>query len=152
MTGYLWAALGTFGGVILTVLSDMASAEVRDRLDHLPHAILRLASHRIAPDLRTTAYNDEWLPELTYILRGAETRPITRLIAGIRYALGIFFAARRISHQLARPLQQPTPTLKAPDPRIKGTGNLKVGGGLEVGKWTVSSLTPADELRKLGCR
>ena len=45
----------------------MVSEEVRDRLDHLPHAILRLAAMRLDPEQRTTIYTDEWLAELTNI-------------------------------------------------------------------------------------
>jgi hypothetical protein len=80
MTGYLWAALGILAGLSMTALGDMASEEVRDRLDHLPHAILRFAARRLDPGQQITIYQDEWLPELTYILKGDEARPITRLI------------------------------------------------------------------------
>src|SRR5262249_50709723 len=44
----------------------------------------------------------EWLPELAYILRGDEARPITRLIHGTRYALGILARTRSITGQLRR--------------------------------------------------
>ncbi len=109
MTGYLWAALGVFAGLGMTALGDMASEEIRDRLDHLPHAILRLAARRLDPSQRITIYQDEWLPELTYILKGAEARPITRLITGTTYALGILTSAGRIAHRLHRlPKQHPT--------------------------------------------
>lgn len=43
MSGLLWAFLGVLGGFGLTAVGDMVSEEVRNRLDHLPHAILRLA-------------------------------------------------------------------------------------------------------------
>jgi hypothetical protein len=102
MTGILCALLGILSALGMTVLSDMASEEVRDRLDHLPHAILRLAARRLPPGQRATVYEEEWLPELTYILKGAETRPITRLITGTRYALGILRTADQISRRLGR--------------------------------------------------
>jgi hypothetical protein len=35
---------------------------------------------------RQTVYEEEWLPELDFILSGAETRPITRLLVGVAYA------------------------------------------------------------------
>ena len=108
MTGYLWAALGLLAGLAMTVLSDMASEEIRDRLDHLPHAILRLAARRLNPRQRATIYQDEWLPELTYILKGAETRPITRLITGASYAFGILASARSISRRVDRPAVERT--------------------------------------------
>ncbi len=102
MTGILWALLAILSALGMTVLSDMVSEEVRDRLDHLPHAILRLAARRLTPGQRVTVYEEEWLPELTYILKGAETRPITRLITGTRYALGILKTADQISRRLDR--------------------------------------------------
>jgi hypothetical protein len=57
MTGYLLAALGILVGLAMTALGDMASEEIRDRLDQLPHAILRLASRRLTPDQRTAIYH-----------------------------------------------------------------------------------------------
>jgi hypothetical protein len=102
MTGYLWAGIGLLVGLGMTALGDMASEEIRDRLDHMPHAILRLAARRLTPSQRTTIYQDEWLPELTHILRGAEARPITRLITGAIYALGILSTADQISRRLDR--------------------------------------------------
>jgi hypothetical protein len=68
MTGIFWAALDFLGFVGMTTLADMVSEEVRDRLDHLPHAILRLAARRLDLGQRITIYRDEWLPELTHNL------------------------------------------------------------------------------------
>lgn len=104
MTGLVWGALGgivTF--VVMAALGDMVSEEVRDRLDHLPHAILCLAAMRLDPEQRTTIYDDEWLAELTYILKGDEARPVTRLCHGIRFAIGILASARRIGRNLPQP-------------------------------------------------
>jgi hypothetical protein len=67
------------GGLILAVFGEMVSQEVRDRLDHLPHAILRLAARWLDPAQRAAIYDDEWMPELAYILKGDEARPVTRL-------------------------------------------------------------------------
>lgn len=117
MTGCLLAALSILVGLAMTALGDMASEEIRDRLDHLPHVILRLAAHRLTPAQRSTIYHDEWVPELTYILKGAEARPIT----GTRYALGILANARRIARHLRRePEKAPSGslrTLEGPSPR-----------------------------------
>jgi hypothetical protein len=106
MTGYLWAALGILAVVFMTAFRGMASDELRDRLDHLPHTILRLAARRLSPAQRTSIYYDEWVPELTYILKGAGARPITRLITGTRYALGILVNAPRIARHLHRELEK----------------------------------------------
>jgi hypothetical protein len=102
VSGLLWGALGVLGGLGMTAVGDMVSEEVRDRLDHLPHGILRLAALRLDPDQRAAIYDDEWMPELTYILKGDEARPVTRLYHGVRYALGILAAARRITCELGR--------------------------------------------------
>jgi hypothetical protein len=100
VTGFWWGVLGFFGGLGVTAFGDLVSEEVRDRLDHLPHAILRLAARRLAPMQRAAIYQDEWLPELTYILRGDQARPITRLYHGTGFALGIAFSVRRIGASL----------------------------------------------------
>jgi hypothetical protein len=103
MTGLLLAVLGVLG---MTALGDMVSEEVRDRLDHLPHAILRLAARMLDPAKRAAIYEDEWLPELTYILKGDEARPVTRLFIGAWYALGILLNTYRIARHLHRPAPQ----------------------------------------------
>jgi Z1 domain len=102
MSDCVWAVLAFFSGLGITVIGDMVSEEVRDRLDHIPHAILKLAAGRLEPGQRSSVYDDEWLPELCYILRGAEARPITRLITGTHYALGILITTHRIARHLHR--------------------------------------------------
>jgi hypothetical protein len=113
VTGPLWAVIAFIAGLGAAALGDMVSEEVRDRLDHLPHALLHLAARRLDPTQRITVYEDEWLPELAYILKGDQARPVTRLIHGTSYALGILTATPRITRHLHRPappaLQQPQP-------------------------------------------
>jgi len=55
VNGYLLALLGVAGGLFAAAIGDMVSEEIRDRLDHLPHAILRLAACRLDAPLSTTA-------------------------------------------------------------------------------------------------
>ncbi len=118
MIGYFWAVLGILAGLAMTVLGDMARQEIRDRLDHLPHAVLCLAARQLDPSQRITIYQDEWVPELTYILTGAETRPITRLVIGTRYALGILVSAHRIARHVRR-IPAETPSSRSlPDPEV----------------------------------
>jgi hypothetical protein len=102
MSGCVWAVLAFIAGLGIAVIGDMVSEEVRDRLDHIPHTILKLAARRLDSGQRSALYEDEWLPELTYILKGAEARPITRLITGIHYALGILATTRQIARHLHR--------------------------------------------------
>jgi hypothetical protein len=103
MTGVLWAVLAIIGGFGITAFGDMVSEEVRDRLDGLPRAILRLASLRLGPAEQEGIYEGEWLPELIEILKGDEARPVTRLFVGVSYAFGILVKARRIARDLSSP-------------------------------------------------
>jgi transcriptional regulator with XRE-family HTH domain len=68
----------------------------------VPEAILKLAASRLDASKRAAIYGDEWLPELTYILRGDEARPVSRVYHGVRFALGILLTARRIARDLNR--------------------------------------------------
>jgi hypothetical protein len=105
------AIAGLVGYILLKALGDMASDEVRGWLDIAPRAILRLAGARLNREQRQRLYHDEWLPELRFIMREAETRPITRAIRALRFALGLLMAA----HAIAR-LRPPTPPAVAEDP------------------------------------
>jgi hypothetical protein len=99
-----WLRLGGTlprGAFLLTALGDLVSKEIRGWLDLAPRAILRLAAARLDPELRKAMYEEEWLPELVYVLRGAESRPITRLIRGTNLALGLLLVARRIARYRA---------------------------------------------------
>jgi hypothetical protein len=57
VTGLLWTALGVLGTLTMMAMGDMVSEEVRDRLDQLPNAVLRLAARQLtrnsAPRTRT---------------------------------------------------------------------------------------------------
>lgn len=96
MSGFAWATICFLGGLLLITFGDLVSEEVRGWLDLLPRSILRLAARRLEPETRQAIYEDDWLPELIYALRGAESRPITRVIKGTCFALGLFISARKI--------------------------------------------------------
>lgn len=102
MSGYLVGLLTFLAGIVTAAIGELVSEEVRDRLDEIPHAILGLAARMLDPGQRETVYHDEWVPELTYILKGSEARPITRLIVGTWYAVGIMVSTRRIARHLHR--------------------------------------------------
>lgn len=97
MTAWAWAALVGAASLITAALGDLVSEELRGWLELAPNAILRLAATLLDPTQRQTIYQDEWHPELCYILRGTESRPITRLIRGTTYATGLLISARRIA-------------------------------------------------------
>jgi hypothetical protein len=102
MIGWAWALLVTAATLGLTALGDLISEEIRGWLDLAPRAILRLAAAQLPSVQRTMIYDDEWLPELCYVLRGAEARPITRLIIGTKFAVGLLIAARGIARTINR--------------------------------------------------
>jgi hypothetical protein len=96
MTSYLYAGLGILSALATLAVGDLVSEEIRGWLDVLPHAILRLAALRLDPFQRAVAYEDEWLPELCYILKGSEARPISRLLIGVRFSLSLL-ASRSVN-------------------------------------------------------
>jgi hypothetical protein len=102
MTGYVLASLVFLGGVLIAVLGELINDEIRGWIDYLPRVILRLAARRLDPAGKITIYEDEWLPELSCILRGAEARPISRVILGVKYSGGLLIRARRIASHLHR--------------------------------------------------
>jgi hypothetical protein len=109
--GILLVVVGIVFGVAVLVLHDLASAEIRGWIEIAPQAVLRLAAARLPVGLRETVYEEEWLPELTYLLRGTESRPITRLILGLRFALGLFRSARSVARHADRPLATARPAI-----------------------------------------
>ena len=102
MTGYVLASLVFLGGVLIAVLGELINEEIRGWIDYLPRVVLRLAARRLDPAGKITIYEDEWLPELTCILRGAEARPISRVILGVKYSAGLLIKAKRIASHLHR--------------------------------------------------
>jgi hypothetical protein len=102
MTTVAWTGICLAAALILAATGDLISEEIRGWLDLAPRVILRLAATQLDPSQLETIYHDEWLPELTYALRGAESRPITRLIRGIAYAAGLLIAAHRIARRVHR--------------------------------------------------
>jgi hypothetical protein len=96
----MWAILSAVTAVMLAVLGELVSEEIRARLDRIPFALLRAAAGRVPLAQRQELYDEAWLPELYHILRGDEAMPITRLVHGTRYALRIWLSAARIANEL----------------------------------------------------
>lgn len=112
MTGHVRAILiflgGIITGVITSVIGELVNEEIRGWLECVPHVILRLAARGLDPARKITIYEDEWLPELTDILKRAEARPITRLITGTTFALGLLITTNRIARHLHRAPSSPS--------------------------------------------
>ena len=61
-----------------------------------------VAARQLNAKQRVTIYREEWLPELLFLSRKAESRPITRFVTGMRYSLGLLMSARRVARDLRR--------------------------------------------------
>ena len=96
--------LGFVAAVVLGIFRDLVSAEIKGRLELLPHFILRLAAAQLNEAQFESIYKAEWLPELDYILQKAANLPVTRCIIGTKYSFGLLISARRIARQLNREL------------------------------------------------
>jgi hypothetical protein len=85
--------------LVRAAVVDMFSQEARTRLARIPFAVIRLARARLPRELRNN-FTGEWNAELEFVLSGTDGMPITRLIRGIRYAVGLLLAARAIADGL----------------------------------------------------
>ncbi len=96
--------LVVFGVLGRSLLAD----EIRGRLDRLSGWLLRQAANQLGPEQQAT-YEELWLPDLEFILRDAEGRPITRLVTGIKFAAGLLVSTRRETPQSRRAATRETP-------------------------------------------
>jgi excisionase family DNA binding protein len=157
MSGFAWAVMCFLGGLLVIAFGELVSEEFRGWLDLLPRGVLWLAARRLDPMKREFIYDDGWLPELTFALRGDESRPITRVIKGTYFALGLFIAARKAE---AIP---PTVSTTAPagalpaavgplEPRLSDVRFLAVGEVatiMRVSKMTVYRLVHSGDLEAI---
>lgn len=86
------ACVTFLGGILLALLSDLISEEVRSRLDSLPRTLVRLIARFLPPTVRER-YEGDWIGVLDEHLHGNESRPITRLLKGTYFAFGLWRAA-----------------------------------------------------------
>ena len=123
-----WAA-AVLAVIVGLVLKALITEEIKGWLAVLPHCILRLAATFLDPNQRSTIYQDEWLPELAYILQCAEGRPITRLIRSTTFAAGLLISSHRVARRLTRTAQHAsiTPETVHGSARIAGSGELRTG-------------------------
>lgn len=96
---FVWLT-SAFGALLGLAIGDALSEEVRGRLDQFPRTLICLAAARLPQEQRED-HTDEWLAELHEILRGSEALPVTRVIIGTRYALGLLRAGRKIGREAA---------------------------------------------------
>jgi hypothetical protein len=99
MSAAQWVT-GLACAIAVLVAGDIASEEIRGRLDRLPFAVLRLARSRLPAGLRERVHDQEWVPELQHVLQHAELFPLTRLLTGLRFAAGLLIHARAVAAEL----------------------------------------------------
>ncbi len=124
MSAARWLATAA-GALLVLVGGSMVSEEVRARLDRLPFAVLRLARARLPAGLRERVHDQEWVPELEHILKHAELLPLTRLLIGIRYAVGLLMRAGTVAAELQPPGLSPSPGCG--EPRWRRLGARSAG-------------------------
>ena len=74
--------------MLLGAVKAMCQEEIETRIGRVPNALIRLAAARL-PRLAREDVADEWRAELDHILRATDGLPITRLLRGMRYAIGL---------------------------------------------------------------
>src|SRR3712207_3084071 len=123
--GIVLTFLGALGLVILVeLLKTLAVTEAQTRIERLPAALLRLASRRLPIHHRQSVYEEEWLPELAYIVRVTDGMPLTRLIRGVKYSVGLVFAARSVARGLGNTRRpKPAAELVEPDEDLRTSRN-----------------------------
>jgi protease PrsW len=94
------ATLAFVAGALLAALSGVIGDEVRGWLELAPRGILRLVALRLPAGSREAIYDEEWLPELVFILHEAEGGPITRAARATWFAISLAGAAAEIGRAL----------------------------------------------------
>ncbi|MFC9941242.1 hypothetical protein [Nocardiopsis alba] len=99
MNSLLIGFFAALGGLLLGVLSDMVSEEMRTRLDRLPQGMVKLAVLRLPKATRDEKLHD-WLADLEYFLHGEKAVPVTRLFKGMSFGFGLLFSVSKMRKQL----------------------------------------------------
>lgn len=117
------AVVGFLASLVGVVLGDLVSGEIRGRLDRIPHTLIQRAGRRLGEEIRAEV-TSEWAAELHVILdrhRGGAF-PLTRLVIGARFAVGLLHAGATIdrtlsrNHRTVRKLSQALRVLNPPGP------------------------------------
>jgi hypothetical protein len=95
----IWGFFSLVLAVLVAALGELLSDEIRARLDCVPLAALAAAARRLPADQRAELYEQAWLPELHHILRGDESKPVTRLVHGTHFAVSLWLAAGMIGRE-----------------------------------------------------
>jgi hypothetical protein len=128
-------ALAVVLAVLAAALLELLKDELRGQIERIPYALLLLARQLVPAELRDSLYEQEWLPELDHILAGSRRLPITCLVQGTRYALGLVLAARAVAGELDG-VREPAPA--GPSERESGMLVKLVVGAIAAGASVVT--------------
>lgn len=135
--------------VVLGALNDLAKDEIRGWIGRVPYGLLRLAQRRLPAELREAVYDEEWMPELTHILKRSEGVPITRVIRSTWFAFGLLCNARPITDELG-PVRARLPNQRSPGPSwLRFLAGFAYGVVTEAGSGISSILWLAVEVAVL---
>jgi DNA-binding transcriptional MerR regulator len=81
-------------------LSKMCQKEIETRIGRIPDALIRLAGSRLPREARDDVA-DEWRAELDFILRDTDGLPITRLLRGMHFAVGLLWVPPGTARELS---------------------------------------------------
>jgi hypothetical protein len=95
--------------LVAAAVLDLLKDEVRGQIERIPYAVLRVARLRLPAELRRRLYDGEWRPELDHIWTRLERVPLTRLIVGTRFALGLARVAPAVARELGVPRSRRVP-------------------------------------------
>jgi hypothetical protein len=99
---FTWVILA--GAAVLwllrTATTQMCQEEMRTRMAGLPYALVRVASKRLPEEVRDDVA-DEWRGELAFVLRETDGLPLTRLLRGMRFAMGLVWSSRVFARELS---------------------------------------------------
>lgn len=93
--------LAAVGAVAAGAILAMLGEEVSTRLGLFPRMLIRAAVLLVPRSVRRD-YADEYLAELDAITSSRDGLPLSRLAHGVRYALGVCYAAWMVSRTLGR--------------------------------------------------
>jgi hypothetical protein len=98
MSPLAWLA-GAALALGLAAVTGVVSDEARARFDRIPYGLLCVAVRRLPREIRADV-GEEWRAELDHILHRVQAYPLTRLLYGTWFAIGLLRAAPAVGKNL----------------------------------------------------
>lgn len=93
------AIMGAIVAGVTGVVTGLAQDELKGWIGRLPFWLLRIATKRVPEDIRDSLRED-WEAELHHLLRDKTDRPITRLVVGLRFSLGLVSGGAKAADEI----------------------------------------------------